>query len=536
MHRLNNLLGLICVGGILVGCTILPAPPDQAATPFAKPISADAVTISFGAMDFERSTYEPLIDAFEAQNPGIRVRFVALDDTFGRQSDPELRLREVASAADTALVDTETLIQADNLSAILRDLAPLMQANPSFDRADFFPGALFEETQSGAVYGLQRGVEVRLLAYNKDLFRLRGAPEPALEWTWEDVLATAERLAQQNGDQITTYGLLGEWGKSDEATIALLASAGIDPRDDPAQIDLETPAAAAALEQLAAMRRSGALYVRPPTDDGSVSTSEFEPLIRDQQVGIWPATMSLASPQLLPFEIGFAPFPPLPFFNNGQTYVLSNGTQHPKAAWRWLNFVSSQEVDAAASNGIRRATLAPARRSLVEQNDYFAGLDDETGIPGAAAAVRWALEHPSPRGRYNFPLTQAIGVGVQAILAEGRTPEEALTEAQVQLEEQLAVAAQKPQATAFTAPIVVATPVPEPAAPEGAAVITVRVAENEVRQFTNLAETFTEDNPLIIVRVEPVVFSSELAPGGSTMTLYEPGDQAARSDCFAWGS
>jgi ABC-type glycerol-3-phosphate transport system substrate-binding protein len=98
------------------------------------------------------------------------------------------------------------------------------------------------------------------------------------------------------------------------------------------------------------------------------------------------------------------------------------------------------------------------------------------------------------------------------------------------------VAAQKPQATAVTAPIVVATPAPEPVAPEGAAVITVRVAENDVRQFTNLAETFTADNPLIVVRVEPVVFASELAPKGSTMTRYEPDDQAASSDCFAWES
>jgi ABC-type glycerol-3-phosphate transport system substrate-binding protein len=162
------------------------------------------------------------------------------------------------------------------------------------------------------------------------------------------------------------------------------------------------------------MRRSGALYIHPPADDGSVSASEFAPLIREQRVGIWPATMSFLSPQLLPFEIGVAPFPPLPFFNRGQTYVLSSGTQHTEAAWRWLNFVSGQEIEAAASNGIRQATLAPARRSLADQNDYFAGLDDETGIPGAAAAVRWALEHPSPRGPYNFPLTQAIGVGVPA--------------------------------------------------------------------------------------------------------------------------
>src|SRR5215210_7149642 len=61
------------------------AAPDATAEVAAAPAAPTAtsegvVTIGFGAQEFERRIYEPLIETFNQQNPNIRVQFVSLDE------------------------------------------------------------------------------------------------------------------------------------------------------------------------------------------------------------------------------------------------------------------------------------------------------------------------------------------------------------------------------------------------------------------------------------------------------------------------
>src|SRR5262249_37780543 len=100
------------------------APTDAGAAGSAPTTeSAGNVTITFGAIGFRPSVYEPLIASFNTQHPGITVRFVALDEVYQGGSDYSTQMRQIVSRADTAEAGANE--QEFNLG-LLHDLAPLM--------------------------------------------------------------------------------------------------------------------------------------------------------------------------------------------------------------------------------------------------------------------------------------------------------------------------------------------------------------------------------------------------------------------------
>src|SRR5262245_11596362 len=86
-----------------------PAPTDPAITAPTSAAQLDPsgdgspITVGFAAQEFERQQYEPLIAAFNAQNPDIRVQFVPFGGASGSFSFEEMT-RQIVSSADTAAV------------------------------------------------------------------------------------------------------------------------------------------------------------------------------------------------------------------------------------------------------------------------------------------------------------------------------------------------------------------------------------------------------------------------------------------------
>src|SRR5262245_47572886 len=127
---------------LLASCALGAAPAAESPTPGAAG-QPGPVTISFGAISFMRRTYEPLIDAFNREHPGIVVRFVSLDEAYQGGYDYDEQTRQIVSRADTAEAPAD---EQQFKLGLLRDLAPLIDADPTFDRADFYPGALADAT------------------------------------------------------------------------------------------------------------------------------------------------------------------------------------------------------------------------------------------------------------------------------------------------------------------------------------------------------------------------------------------------------
>ncbi len=203
----RSVVFLALIAALVLGACSFDTPSEPPAgdqTPEAG-ATADHVTITFGAISFMRQVYEPLIQAFNADHPGITVQFVSLDEAYQSSGDYSAQTRQIVSMADTA--EAPASEEQFNLG-LLYDLKPLMNADPSFNSDDFYPNALSSATAgNGAIYKLPQTLEIPLLFYNSDLWAAHGLAAPKPGWTWRDVEAAAQQIAQKQGNTIALYGL-----------------------------------------------------------------------------------------------------------------------------------------------------------------------------------------------------------------------------------------------------------------------------------------------------------------------------------------
>jgi len=530
MRKCPLFLALI-VALVLSACSFGAAPEPPAGIS-DQPTATDGgaagnVTITFGADSFMRHVYEPLISAFNTQHPGISVQFVSLDEVYRARSDNAEQTRQIVSRADTAEADAnEEMFQL----GLLHDFKPLIDADPSFNRDDFYPSALNSATSSGgAVYKLPQTLDVPLLFYNKDLWAARGVAAPTPDWTWQDLQADAQQLAQKQGSKVTLYGLA-----DDDTYLAVLLtklqSAGLDLLTTPpgsAQVD--RPEVATVLEQVANLFTSGAFF-NPP--QGTDFRDVVAQRVLDQQVAMWGSRVvgDVASFQKqtgasdLSFAIGAAAYPPFPGGTQGfsRGYVMSSGTQHPNESWAWLSFLSKQLIaEQSGGKGGPSGTLnvLPARKSLAEQSGYWSHLDDET-----RAAVQAALARPAPaQSRVNLDSYEPLLQAVQEIIG-GKPAAQAASDAQLAIANQVAQAQQTPTAAPNAGPIVVATPEPN-VAPAGATTITFAMPLVKGGDQTNqLVQQFNQSNQGVFVQL------TDTFTGNDIKSVPEVAGQA---DCFA---
>ncbi len=491
--------------------------------------SADGVvTIGFMAQEWERQSYESLIQTFNAENPDIRVRFISVeevvDPTSGGSIDFGQRMRRMVSTADTAAVFG--ISGSDISQGYLFDLRPLLDADPTLDRSDFFPSAINAVSQNDGLYMLPHTVNVPLMAYNKDLWEINNLPPPDPNWSWNDMIGAAEQIARTSGTTVDVYGLL-DWGDGILALLGELDAVGQNPLFIPAdQLDLEQPEIAAALERVVALAQTGAIYTRPADNQGFIDSDMMRQLILDQRVGIWQADMLNFGPEVSDplFAVGTVPFPnlSLPFFTNTQGYIMSSGTQHPQAAWRWLSFLSRQSPDNQASRMMGGANELPAQRDLAEQSRAWAEMDADT-----RAAVQAVLERPAQPlpdwGMEGALALEAISSALTAALREQKPVADALREAQASLNEKIAAVQLTPTAVPDHTPIEVQLPQADVAS-DGATIITFTPFQSDRGQVRRVASEFNQRNTDIFVEIQEPAFSEEI----------ELQDVMAQADCFDW--
>jgi ABC-type glycerol-3-phosphate transport system substrate-binding protein len=536
MRRISALIGMLISIFLLATCTpefSAPAPqlaptattstalvtetdiPAGASPAGSNDTASETVTITFAAAKEEHPLFEPLITNFQTDNPGIRVQLVDINQAATTITlangdvmtaiGPE-SLRTVLSLADTAtgIGPTPEAIA----HGWLRDLAPLIDADPTFDRADFYPHTLVAEP-NGQIYMLPAKQYVDLLGYNKALWASRGLPSPQPSWTWNDLKAAAQQLARKRGTTVEIYGMV-DWEPGLPALRAELAEAGYQP-DPSAPLRLDDPTIVAALERVVALAQSGAYH----------GGGDFRQQILNQQVGIWPATPNMladvysTAPAEPSFATGILPRP------GGSSsllgYLMSAGTQHPNEAWRWLSFLSRQVVAEPYANANPAGTI-PARRSVAEQSGYWKRLDAET-----TTTIKAVLDGrvPAPSlPEFGLYAEAPLRAALEAALAGKLAPAKALRQAQVELEQQLAKVTPAPSPA--TNQIVVAAPAP--AAADSAVTITFG-APGATSPIDTIAQAFNQHHTDVFVQVKYLDLNA-----GRPASIAE---LANKTDCFA---
>ncbi|MEM8530390.1 MAG: extracellular solute-binding protein [Chloroflexota bacterium] len=529
MRRRHTLSIFAVIMSFAIGACNVQGTPNQAIRTPNMNQSEEVTTIGFAVQEFERAAYEPLVTQFNADNPDMRVQLVSIETLYDFNAEDvsfNEYTRRIVSGADTALFSSVDISVIE--PGLLTDLTPHMEADASFDQEDFYPGALDIVSRGNSTYIIPQQIQVPLLAYNKDMWSASGLPQPDLTWSWPDLLATAEQLAQTRGNDVEVYGLL-EFGSGSLFLLSELDQTGINPLQTPAEdIQLDDQTIVSALERLETLADMGALFV--DHNDQELDIEQATELVLDQRVGMWNADILASSdtPESPPFEIGILPYPylQLPFGSPAQGLVMSAGTQHPEKAWRWLSFISQQQIDSPFQQ-TSDITSIPARRSIAEQTGYWDNIDEDTN-----AAIQAALDIPRTSTTLDYQmlgsLFQTLNTATNRVMSNEQTPGEALRAAQSTFEERLTEINSGQSATPEIGAVIVPTSVPNASAEDTSTIIFNADAGFDTVALRDLADTFNDNNPDLFVEVVSPRSSSEL-PNISEL--------ATSADCFAtWGA
>lgn len=498
------------------------APPvEPAATPAEPAGEQERTAIRFAVLDWELSLYEDLIAAFEEENPDLHVQVVSVNEildlgAIATIEYPDDADRRLVSAADVVQIPVSRQTVEDGL---VRDLAPFIEAEPTFDPQDFYAGALERYQWHGGTWAMPTELNFRLIFFNKDAFDQAGAPYPEAGWSWDDLLVAAKAVTEGEGGEVTRWGFVpaGLAYRLVESRTGALVDDSADPPVP--RFDEE--------DVIDAVGWYADLYLKEQVmpyfeEEAEGPISEEQALIEQGQAAMWPETEAVWWIRSQQGNVGMVPFPgDAPDAKTSPawatTLAMSAGTTQPDAAWRWIEFLSRQSRG-EITMGIK---FLPARRSAAEASGYWDDLDEEF-----ATALRYAIDHG-----YMAPEVEGYGAfndAMDAILSGEKTVEGAMVDAQAQAEASIQEAMAE-RAGATPAPTVAVAPSEEePPAAEGAVTITFvpGLGSLNMDPYRDLADQFHEAYPDTVVEVKSIDLL-----GGSVPSLP---DLAKASDCFQW--
>jgi multiple sugar transport system substrate-binding protein len=315
-----------------------------------------------------------IVQAFEAQNPGIKVEvssapysdyFTLLQADFVGGDPPdvfELNYENFVSyAANEVLLD---------LSAYLPEETP------------YYPRALAAFQYKGIQGALPETFSTVLLFYNKDLFDQAGVAYPTPDWTWADAVAAGKAIRALGDDIWGLYSPIQFW--------EFYKKAGQNGcqffNEDMSESTINAPECVEALELMLSFIEEDVM-----PDAVEMAGVSNEDLFKQGKLGmvvtgIW----MFALFQDAPFEWDIELEPGMAnkghhFFANGVAVAAS--TEHPEEAAAWAQFLTASEE--AATIRVETGWELPA----LDKPEYFESylaLDK----PANRRAVFAALESP----------------------------------------------------------------------------------------------------------------------------------------------
>jgi multiple sugar transport system substrate-binding protein len=202
------------------------AAPTAAAAPAAtKPAAAapapkEAVTVRVTYRIGDKpEMYERLFPQFMQQNPNIKL--VGEPVSFGAYEEYFAKLASMMAADTLGDVVWVSAGSGPFLSQVFKGFfLPIddLVKKANYDLKVWYPSALEALTWEGKLYALPSDMHpgAQFVYYNKKLFDAAGLKYPTSEWSYDDLVATAEKLTRRSGDRTEVFGispLVASWAQ-----------------------------------------------------------------------------------------------------------------------------------------------------------------------------------------------------------------------------------------------------------------------------------------------------------------------------------
>lgn len=357
-----------------------------------------------------------MTEQFQKQNPNIKVNltFVAYEALHDK-----IVSAAPAGTYDTVLVDV--IWPAEFASKKM--IVDITDRFPESERSKIFDGALKTTEYQGSYYGVPWILDTKYFFYNKEMLKEAGIAPPD---TWDAVVEAARALKSQG---VVEYPLVWSWAQAealmcDYAT--LLGAYGGRFFDEGGRPAFNT---GGGLQALKFMRMTLDEELSNPASTESLE-EDVRRIISQGEAAMalnWTYMFALAndpneSQVAGQIEIAHTPAGPAgaPGVNGSMGIAVSNGSQNQDEAWRYIQFMTSQEVQ----NQYAKLSL-PIWKSSYEEQEVVDALPQV--VPVAKEQLNDMILRPIVP-QYN-EVSQDMQVEIQRALTGDKTPKQALDDA-----------------------------------------------------------------------------------------------------------
>jgi multiple sugar transport system substrate-binding protein len=357
-----------------------------------------------------------MTEQFQKQNPGIKVNltFVAYEALHDK-----IVAAAPAGTYDTVLVDV--IWPAEFASKKM--IVDITDRFPESERSKIFAGALKTTEYDVRYYGVPWILDTKYFFYNKKMLGEAGVSPPD---TWDAVVGAARAL---KSDGVVEYPLVWSWGQA-EALICdyatLLGAYGGKFFDESGEPAFNSGGGLQALE-----------FMRMTLDEKLSNPASTESLEEDVRRIIsqgeaamalnWTYMFALAndpneSQVAGEIDIAHTPKGPAgaPGVNGSMGIAISNGSQNQDAAWKYIQFMTSQKIQ----NQYAKLSL-PIWKSSYDQEEVVQALPQV--VPIAKVQLNDMILRPVVTN-YN-DVSHTLQVEIQQALTGEKSPKQALDDA-----------------------------------------------------------------------------------------------------------
>jgi multiple sugar transport system substrate-binding protein len=297
------------------------------------------------------------------------------------------------------------------------------------DRQDIFEGALSAVEYNGKLYGLPWLNDTKYLFYNKEMLEKAGIQAPPK--TWDELLADARILKEKN---IVEYPIVWSWKQAEalscdftsisESFGGKMVKDGKPSMTDSGNIaalnfmvnslkeGLSNPKSTEFLEEdVRGTFSSGqAAFALNWTYMYNMANDPKESQVAGKVgIALSPGTANVESASV----------------NGGMGLAISKGSQHPDEAWKYIEYLSSKEVQKKyAKNAL------PIWKSLYEDQDVVATSPEVVKV----SKEQYSHLVNRPQVPWYGELSTELQVGIQKALLGQQSPEETLKNLQTKAE------------------------------------------------------------------------------------------------------
>jgi multiple sugar transport system substrate-binding protein len=357
-----------------------------------------------------------MTEQFQKQNPGIKVNltFVAYEALHDK-----IVAAAPAGTYDTVLVDV--IWPAEFASKKM--IVDITDRFPESERSKIFAGALKTTEYDVRYYGVPWILDTKYFFYNKKMLGEAGVSPPD---TWDAVVGAARAL-KSNG--VVEYPLVWSWAQA-EALICdyttLLGAYGGKFFDESGEPAFNS---GGGLEALEFMRMTLDEKLSNPASTESLE-EDVRRIISQGEAAMalnWTYMFALAndpneSQVAGQIDIAHTPKGPAgaPGVNGSMGIAISNGSQNQDAAWKYIQFMTSQKIQ----NQYAKLSL-PIWKSSYDQEEVVQALPQV--VPVAKEQLNDMILRPVVTN-YN-DVSHTLQVEIQQALTGDKSPKQALDDA-----------------------------------------------------------------------------------------------------------